>query len=222
MVINMPDSSVTISESINGRVTGVESFSRDFNIPIYIESEIGSRKAGSAEIIDYLFNKNFEIGQETKIVPMSYCSLRGTDGSSRISLNINNLGAGSGSITGGSRRIGFTTTKITNIDLDDLDFEAVDSNGTLIRLSVDKNTNIVDFNAGEESKRFNIELSRGCFNMEETIVLIKDRGNLSQRRTISEVRGIINSNPELLDAYENLKRLFTDYWWIIVPGVNLS
>jgi hypothetical protein len=58
--------------------------------------------------------------------------------------------------------------------------------------------------------------------MEETIVLIKDRGNLSQRRTISEVRGIINSNPELLDAYENLKRLFTDYWWIIVPGVNLS
>ncbi|MFH1500425.1 MAG: hypothetical protein ABIE22_00585 [archaeon] len=48
--------------------------------------------------------------------------------------------------------------------------------------------------------------------------LITDLGELDKRRSIEEVRKILDENPSLAENFENLKNLYSDYWWLIVPG----
>ncbi len=59
-------------------------FAKNFNIPIYIQTSAGIERAGSDEIIDILFNYDFEIQRKIEQSPMEKCSLRAEAGSLEI------------------------------------------------------------------------------------------------------------------------------------------
>ena len=62
----------------------------------------------------------------------------------------------------------------------------------------------------------------GCLTEEEEFYLIVDNGKIEERRSIEEVRGLLDNHPELIDAYFNLEKLYKDYWWLILPDMVVS
>ena len=93
-----------------------------------------------------------------------------------------------------------------------------------IVIKLNKIENKVDI-SGSGEKDFeasNMEVSRlkGCLTEERKFLLITYNGELAERRSIEEVRQILTDNPEFIDEYENLRRLFRDYWWLVLPGTG--
>jgi len=227
-------------------LTGLALFSQDFNAPIYIETPAGNQKASLTSIIRILFERDFEIINKSEPVSITSCSVRATGGdlmldgesfggSNKVSFNINYLANGKGSLTNqnGKNRVSmsFTPKKILETNEDILSFNA-SGKGRINRDSISLDEVIVEFNKNDReifisSNRFEANLvgvtfTEGCFSENKEFFLIKDNGKLASKRTISEVRDLIDNHPELTNAYEGLKRLFTDYWWLIVPGGSIS
>ena len=65
-----------------------------------------------------------------------------------------------------------------------------------------------------------VTFSSGCDYNEIGHWVIIYNGDLEESRSIEEVRTLLNENPAFTTNYEKLKRLFSDYWWLIVttPG----
>jgi hypothetical protein len=220
-------------------------FEEEFNVPIYVETNAGIERASSALIIDFLFNYDFDVEDRVEVIPMDYCSMRARGGeliiggdskteNSDLSFNINHLSRGSGELTAqdGKERFSlkFTPEDITETNIDILEFFGSGS-GLLNRQPVvfenvevlfDKETSKVSvFGSGD----FEFELNdaeatfiEGCFAKLDGFYLLVDQGKLGNRRSIEEVRMLLNEHPELMDAYEGLRRLFREYWWLAIPS----
>lgn len=216
-------------------------FSKDFNVPIYSDFGSGVEKMSSSQIIDYLFNHDFSLEKRKEIIPMKDCSIRASGGmlefeerefsNSKLSFNVNHLARGEGSLTSqdGRERLSltFTPNKIEQTDLNELSVKG-SIKGKMnkanfeignVMLKLNKSTNTVSISGnGLSASNMNLDFSEGCFNEETEFIFLNDNGELEDSRDIEEVRSLLNENPELMDAYEGLGRLFTDYWWVVVSG----
>lgn len=220
-------------------------FDRSFNNPIYFQNLDKTERASSREIIDFLFHHEFDVETKMEVIPMDKCSLRTRGGTfsaegfdstqSEVSFNLNYLGEGKGKVIAkdGRKRasVNFESEKIVGTDVDGLAFEAsgkarINRNEFDVdemMIEFDKTTNTVDIT----SDSFSVENSpvtkmKGCLTSEQQFYLIVDEGELEERRTIEEVRDLLDEHPEFLDSYENLDNLFSDYWFLsLPPGIPL-
>jgi len=222
---------------------------KDFNIPIYIKTDSGTEFANSASIIEMLFFHEFEIEKQIEIIPDSKCSLRGTggvlevngiilEGENDVNLNINKLDKGKGSVSGGNNKNRFSSkfdvSDVTQNDNEVLMFEGEASsklnreklNFSSIVGILDRNSSLlILYSEGNSSDEFrindmNVNYVSGCSVEQKEFYLITDNGKLEKRRSIGDVRELLKERPELIDAYEGLKGLFNDYWWLIVTTPN--
>ena len=227
----------------------IGSFSKGFNIPVYIKTSAGTEKASSEEVIEMLFNNNFEIQEKKEIIPFDRCSLRASSGrfvldgrilgyGNKLSFNVNSLGNGEGSLTeadeGDRFSMKFDVKDIleTNseklvvkaegkgrINLEELNFNDIEITFDKINSEVE----ITGFgDADFEISAMDASVANGCLVREEEFYLITDNGKLPEKRSIGEVRNILDSHPELIDNYGGLERLYKDYWWIGIPGIIMS
>ena len=215
------------------------------NIPIYIETPAGIEKAGYYDILDILFNYDFEIQEKQEIVSDGKCSLRANEGSleinginlggSDLSFNLNNA-AGKGSLTAQKDRVRFSldfkVQEILEINSEKLAFKASGS-GSLNReklsfdsivVSFDKLNNKTDI-TGIGDKDFKAEglkvtSTTGCLSSIENFYLLVKKGELGKGRSAEEVVEILRKNPEFLDVYWNLEKLHKEKWWIHIPRGN--
>jgi len=232
---------------IMGSVIG--SFSKGFNIPIYIKTSAGTEKASSEEAIEILFNNNFEIEEKKEIIPFDRCSLRASSGrfvldgrilgyGNKLGFNVNSLGNGGGSLTeadGGDRfSMKFDIKDIleTNseklvvnaegkgrINLEELNFNDIEITFDKINSEVEiTGSGDADF----EISGMDASVADGCVVREEEFYLLEDKGKLPKKRSIDEVRSLLDSHPEFIDNYGGLERLYKDYWWIGIPGIIMS
>ena len=229
----------------HGIIFGSALESSNFNIPLYIQTNSGTTKAASTNIIDFLFNHNFDIQKKKEVIPMKDCSMRASDGSvkldgkdmggkSKMTFNINHLANGKGSFTSKKGRdyfiLDFKTKKIKKTDAQRLIIE-VEGDGRLNRDKIHFDSVVITFNrlnnkvnlTADNEKDFkamnmNVDFIEGCLVEEKTFFLIKDKGELKKSRTIAEVRQLLKQHPEMIDAFEGLKRLFNDFWWLALPG----
>jgi hypothetical protein len=223
-------------------------FAKDFNIPIYIQTLAGIERASSSDILEILFNNDFEINEEMDYIPIEKCSVRATGGSldineqdfgekNKISFYIPNGNAekGTGSLSGRINRdrfsLKFNVNEILETNSEILRFSA-EGQGRLNRQKIDfgniivelnKTSNKVSISSSEEYKdlqALNVEVTslKGCLMEEKIIYLIIDQGELDEKRSIGEVRSLLDDHPELIDAYFNLEKLYKDYWWLAFPG----
>ncbi len=228
----------------HGIISGSALESSNFNIPLYIQTNSGTTRASSTDIIDFLFNHNFDIQKKKEIIPMKDCSMRASDGAvklegrdigqrSKITFNINHLSNGGGSFTSKKGRdyfiLDFKTKKIKKTDAQRLIIE-VEGDGRLNRdkihfdsvvITFDRINNKVSLTADNEkyfkAMDMNVDFIEGCLVEEKTFFLIKDKGELKKSRTIAEVRQLLKQHPEMIDAFERLRRLFNDFWWLSLP-----
>lgn len=134
--------------------------------------------------------------------------------------------------------LNFNVVKITKTDSDNLVVEAL-GKGTLdkkvinfssIKINLDKSNNIVDVsgvsNDGSETlsaPNMAVTFMKGCSISERNIYLITINGKLEKRRSITEVRALLNQYPEFVNLYDNLKNLYKKFWWVALPpGIALS
>lgn len=214
---------------------------KNFNVPIYIQTSAGIESASSADIIDILFNHNFSIESTVQEIPMTSCSLRGNGGlltfneltftNSHLNFNINSNSRGSGELTSQMDRNRFSLkfepdailqTNSNNLIINgtgELIFNRQRMPVNSLTVNVNKNSNSVNINGGGVFQLNNMDATflRGCLTETKGFYLIHDNGLLPQRRSIEEVRAFLNAHPEFIDAHENLRRLFRDYWFLALP-----
>ena len=223
-------------------------FNRKFNFPVYIENNGELSKASSREIIDFLFNHDFSSEKVTSVIPEESCSIRATTtnaivngtnktGRADLSINVNYLKSGRGTLI--SRFEGSQITsnfRVTEVLVSNNNFLSMKADGLAnvnrnrvafddMMIEFNKNTNSVDF----ESDDIGLELNgmetvfvEGCMTKTDDYVVLHDEGTLEDRRSIEDVRSLLNNNKELLDAYEGLGSVFTDYWFLTLPPSFIS
>tara|TARA_Y100000310_G_scaffold142407_1_gene141941 strand:- start:6550 stop:7335 length:786 start_codon:yes stop_codon:yes gene_type:complete len=219
-------------------------FSKDFNIPIYVQTDAGTEKASFVDIIEMLFNNDFQLLEKREIIPMDRCSLRGEGGTltvgehvfnnPRANFQINYLANGRGFITAQQNRKRFSTSfksqDIIETNSDRLRFSATGSGYYNrqpilfedIEVHFDRIANKVHV-SGTGNMPFELNNAdptfiEGCQIEEKEFLLFIPNGQLSSRRSIEDVRSLLRQHPELIDAHENLRSLFTDYWWLGITG----
>ncbi|MFA5019683.1 MAG: hypothetical protein WC533_01145 [Candidatus Pacearchaeota archaeon] len=218
--------------------------SGSFNLPIYIQTDAGIEKMSSPEIINILFKHNFSSEKRNQEIPMKSCSLRASDGNvilignnfnnkNKLNFNLNEYGNGDGSLTAQDNKerisMSFKPVKIIRITSDSLVFSAkgrmhTDNDNIDLDMifKLNKTSNSISIsesnNFSFSAENMKITFADGCSNKIEDFILINDNGELEEERSIEEVRQLLNENPELIDAYEGLRRLFSDYWWMILPS----
>ena len=208
---------------IGGSITG--SFAKDFNVPVYIQTEAGTEKASYSELVNTLFYRDFDVESKTETVVDTKCSVRAEGTTEKLSFStyLKNSKGGKGNFVGtdGQNRISvdFEVKDILEINENKLILEAVDSDSNLITITYDKSANKASI-LFDVSNVDDMEVSfvEGCDVSEEEIYLITDKGKLSERRSIEEVRSLLDENPEFVDMYENFKELYNSYWWVALPG----
>lgn len=226
-----------------GTVSG-EIFRDPVNIPIYKETSSGIEKMSSQEIMNFLFKRNFEIEKKFESVPQSYCSIRAIGevssnqesfGNGELNFNVNYLINGQGSLTAQKNRkrlvTNFEPMEVLKSDNEDLNlklsgngrinFDIIDMNNSALYLDKE-NLKVTLISNSISATDMDVTFIEGCLNFGQTIFIVKDLGELPKDRSISEVRDLLNNHPEFADAYSVLKRLFTDYWWLIVPSTPLG
>jgi len=207
---------------IASSITG--SFAKDFNVPVYIQTDAGTEKASYSELVNTLFYRDFDVESKTEMVVDEKCSVRAEGSDSKLSFStyLKNSKGGKGNFVGtdGQNRLSadFEVKDILEINENKLVLEGVDSSDT-ITVTYDKSAN----KASILSDTINVNdmavsSVNGCGAKEEEIYLITDKGKLSERRSIEDVRNLLDENPEFVDMYENFKGLYNDYWWIALPG----
>ena len=231
---------------ISNVVTG--SFAKDFNFPVYLQTPVGIERASSSEVLDFLFNHNFEIQKKIENIPEDKCSLRAENGNliinekdlgnkNKLSFHINFANnKGEGSLIGQKDRdrlsLSFDFKNLVKIDLNELILEASGKgnlnkeklNFNSITLTLDKiNKKISVSGDGLEATDMDASFIDGCGNEEKEFYVFVCNGLREERRSIEEVRMILDENPELIDMYGTLERLYKDYWWLILPeGFGIS
>lgn len=217
-----------------------------FNTPVYIQKEAGVEMASSSDIITMLFKNDFEVQEKTgEEIPMKDCSLRGSGGSSevnglvlgdkgKVNFDMNSLVVGNGefSVQDENRNrftLKFKTKEIIKTDEQQLIVNAEGSgrlnrgelNFDSIVFILDKNTNTVSIlGSGDTTfaiRDVPVEYLKGCLVESKDYFIIIDNGKLEDYRDIGEVRSLLTQHPEFVDSYEKLDRLFTPYWYMIVP-----
>jgi len=207
---------------IASSITG--SFAKDFNVPVYIQTEAGTEKASYSELVNTLFYRDFDVEPKTETVVDEKCSVRaeGSDGKLSFSTYLKNSKGGKGNFVGtdGENRLSvdFKVNDISEINENKLVLEGVDGSDT-ITVTYDKSANKASISSDTVNvNNMVVSFVDGCGVKEEEIYLISDKGELGERRSIEEVRDLLNENPEFVDMYENFKDLYNDYWWISLPG----
>ena len=221
-------------------MVSADMFNEPINIPIYKETSAGLEKMGSQEIIEYLFKMEFEIEKRTESAPQGSCSIRAKGevsanqeslGEGRLNFNVNYLVNGKGSLTAQKDRkrlvADFKPIEVLKSDDKDLNLKLsgkgrvgsnlIDMNNSVLYLDKE-NSKVTVVSNSVSAIDMDVTLMDGCLNSERTMFIVKDLGELDEERSISEVRELLKDNPELIEAYSVLKRLFTDYWWLVVPG----
>lgn len=214
-------------------------------LPIYIQTSVGVEKASSSDLIDFLFNHDFEVEERNEFIPIKDCALRARGGTAEIdeanlgennklNFGLNYLGNGNGELTSQKGRermsLSFKSEEILQTDLEKLVFKAKgrghlnreELNFHSIIVTFDKENNKVNI-LGEGDIDFmysNMEVISldGCLIEMKEFLLLTDNGELPQRRTIEEVRQLLNENPRFTEAYENLRRLFSDRWFVLASS----
>jgi len=236
---------------VQSLVFGAAFASSSSNIPIYLQTSAGIQRASSAEIIDHLFNKNFKIEKREETIPMKDCSLRATGGNTLfgtmdlgnkndLSINVNSFENGDGGLTLKNERdrfeVSFSNFEIlkTNSEIlmlkgkgkGKLNADIIEFNPAM--LTFNKSSNKVSITglgvSNFETKDMEVGFIEGCLTEKKQFILITDQGELNERRSIEEVRILLREHPEFIEAYERLRRLFTDYWFLAIPtgGVIIS
>jgi hypothetical protein len=227
------------------------SLARRNYIPFYIPTNVGIEKASSSEIIEFLFYHNFSIQKETQEVPEEKCSLRAKEGyleidglridnrnrlSFKISLKNDHVGSGSLTVGKGDERFSlkFEISEIIKTDADSLSFRA-EGDGKLGKRRLNSNEIVLNFDkinnkiniSGVGDEDFQVmnmtpNFVRGCGMEEKTFYLISDEGERDERRSIEDVRSLLDDYPELISMNSKLRRLYKDYWWALLPGGMVS
>lgn len=220
----------------------------NFNIPIYIETSAGIEKANYDDLVEILFNHDFEIQEKQESVPEEVCSLRAKGGSLKIdgisineidfSFNIpsRNAGPGKGSLTAQKNRnrfsLSFEIKEILKTNSEMLILKAT-GKGTLNKKALNFDNIIIGFDkisnmaaiAGTGDKDFqatDLEAvsTKFCSGGEQNFYLLIDKGKLKRGRSAQEVTKILYSDPKFLDVYWNLEKIHKTYWWINIPEGN--
>ena len=206
--------------------------------------EIVTQKSNFNDLIDFLFNHDFEFEyHETGLVD-DKCSVRAEKGtinyeddlfdeknalSFYVSLPSANKGDGSLVVQEGKRRVNFrfTSEKILRNDADFLELEIKGRNGigNIIPLSgeliFDKQNNIVTITNSEGeflASDMEVYFSKGCEIKDESFWLLRDNGELEERRSIEEVRQLLDDNPQFAANYKRLNQLYRSSWIAVIPG----
>ena len=236
-----------VSESSTQHLEGVLSEGRDFNIPLQKHTDAGIEEASSADIIDFLFNRAFTVERTVEIIPPSDCSIRADRGSVRfadmqygagkLSFNLKSSTIGAGSVIAqvGKERVSasFKPMKVTKTNANEL---IVQGDITIRRgrvqdmkkgvVSFSKSNSLVSMRSADgvfSADGLATTIVRGCLAETRDFYLIHSEGTLAEKRSITEVRQLLNEHPEFRDQYEGLDSLFNDFWWLALPpGFSVS
>ena len=202
---------------------------KNFNMPIYEETTAGIEKASSEELLDMLFNHNFEIQEKSEYVDDESCSLRAEGGSLKVdnttitdiklgfTAPLKNSAPGEGSLTAQKNRdrfsLSFDIEEILETNSERLIFRA-SGKGRLnqkeiifdeIIVSFDKINNIVGIiGTGDkdfEASGLKVSSVKGCLSADHNFYLLMDNGELGKGRSAEEVVKILKENHEFLDIY---------------------
>lgn len=217
----------------------------DFNIPIYIQTSAGIEKADYYDLVEILFNHDFEVQEKQEIVSDEKCSLRAEQGSLNVdgiifdksSLNFNiQLNSGQGSLTAQKNKNRFSLTfkveEILETNPEKLVFRA-SGKATLnkkslyfddIIISFDKIDSLLEI-TGTGSKNFQatgleVVFTLGCLSEEQNFYLLVDNGLLGKGRSAEEVVQILKQDSIFLDIYWDLEKLHKEKWWVHIPNGN--
>ncbi len=204
----------------------------DSSSDVYIIDNQGIlKKATSKEILDYLFNFEFNITRKTDFILDNSCSIRARGGSAVINnkdfgsnnkLNfyvVSSIKQGQVELTAQKGRdfvsYKFKLLKIIESTKDLLKIEIQETKtGNIAILELDKinnKTSIKNSNIAFES--MNVYFIDGC-NMQKRNYYMLDKGS-KITRSIEAIRKILNDNPIFIKKYGNLRNLFSDYWKIL-------
>ena len=217
----------------------------DFNIPIYIQTSAGLEKAEYYDIVEILFNHDFEIQEKQEIIADETCSLRAEKGTLTIDsiifntndLSFNMLGdSGKGSLTVQNNNNRFSLTfdikEILQTNSEKLVFKAKgvvrlnkqEFNIDDIIVSFDKMNNKVSVNSPDyknfQATNLEVTFTQGCLSEMKNFYLLIDKGLLGKSRSADEVVQILRNNPEFLDVYWNLEKIHKPKWWIHISQGN--
>lgn len=68
------------------------------------------------------------------------------------------------------------------------------------------------------ASNMDVSFMKGCNMEERSIYLLNATEKLEKRRTIKEVRTLLDSYPQFIDSYGNLRDLYKQFWWMSLPG----
>lgn len=217
----------------------------DFNIPIYIQTSAGLQKTDYYDLVEILFNHNFEIQQQQGIISDEQCSLRAEAGTITIdsiifdknSLSFNMLGdSGTGILISQKDNnrvsLSFDIKEILETNSEKLVFSAqgvvrlnkeefeVDN----IIISFDKINNKIEITSLEYKslilKDMQVTFTQGCSSEMKNFYLLVDNGLLGKSRSADEVVQILEDYPAFLDIYWNLEKLHKEKWWVHLPQAH--
>lgn len=208
-------------------------------LPVYYKDKYSSliKKADSSKTLDYLFHNEFDIAR-VNIEVFDSCSIRarggniiikGVDYGSNNDANfycpLPNANNGNGYISAqNGRDRAQMTFDVVSVELEDdkLVFQISgklkikqtkpeDFSGILYFDMDDMEISLVS--DAVSMNDMSITFIKGCIPKKKDAFLMLQTGKLTETRTIEEVRGILNENPEFVSNFQNLRRLFMIYWW---------
>ena len=217
------------------------------NLPLYVQMQEDSKeviqKATFDQLLDILFKHEFSIQHLIEEIPADSCSIRAKDGKAMIlgdnlgsnnklsfNLNLPNAVDGNGKLTSQKSRDRFSFSfKIERIiqNGDDLIELKITGKGNYKGQVIEEDNGVLTFDKkinktsilGQNFSFEEMEATfiKGCFDVEKQFLLINDLGELEEQRSIDEVRALLEENPEFINNYESLRRLFSEFWWLILP-----
>jgi hypothetical protein len=198
---------------------------------VYINKNQVLKEATAQDIANYLFNNNFSINYKKGIVTDDSCSIRAETGKlylNEVYFNNNTklnfyssakLENGQGEITSQKGRkyvsYKFKVSKVLE-----------NSNNSLVLIITDKRTkknstlefnkltNKIIINGVDKIEDLKISFVSGCQNELKNYYLLGD--SPTSKKTIEQVRALLNENPILIKNHESLKKLYHDFWFVEV------
>jgi hypothetical protein len=202
------------------------------SLPLYIDDGNGNiQKANSFDALSFLFTRNFSIEQSLDVIPADTCSIRAEGSGNKVTFYLPQPNAVSS--TGYfsfikdniPTTVPFSIYEVLESSLSRLILNVTskgDGVGIIILDKTSETISIIFSDPNFLAEDMLIIFRNGCFNQLKEFYIMNDEGILEERRSIGEVRQILNEHPAFEGNFENLRRLEKSYWTLILPDGLIS
>ena len=195
---------------------------------IYLLSSGGLKKASSKDITNYLFNYDFSVIYKNEPAPEDSCSIRAKGGNATINeeefgtnnklnfYSVSSIEQGQGELYAQKNRkvfsLKFKVDKIIENSEEFLIIEISGKNNQKAVLEFDRVSKKININGEDFSfADLNVNFIEGCTMKKSHFYFLEKEAKV--QKNIDDIRNILTQNPIFIKKYENLKFLFSKYWW---------